>query len=186
MAERSGVHSATGQLATQEEVAIVRSLGLHVEQGFTDRLPVADASCSVIVCNSVLLIVPRERIPASLLEICRVAKPGARVFLGEIPIEPGPPPEPEFGTAGKTLAYLYRKHGFRTWLGMLRRMAYWRLTGQPMVIRSGITISFFAEPSEFAAMAAEVGLELVRCWQHEHPANRYNYLFRKGGSTAAL
>jgi ubiquinone/menaquinone biosynthesis C-methylase UbiE len=57
--------------------------------------------------------VPREKIPASLLEIHRVAKPGARVLIGEIPFEPGPPPEPEFATARETLAYLYSKYGLR-------------------------------------------------------------------------
>jgi ubiquinone/menaquinone biosynthesis C-methylase UbiE len=180
LAKRIGVRNLSGLLATEEEAAIVRRLGLDVCQGFTDRLPLPDNSASVVVCNNVLLVVPREKIPASLRELHRVARPGARIFVGEIPLEPGPPPEPEFPTARQTLAYLYREHGFRAWLGMLRRMAYWRLTGQPMVIRGGSTISFFAEPSEFAALAAEAGLELVRCWHHDDwPANRYNYLFRK-------
>jgi ubiquinone/menaquinone biosynthesis C-methylase UbiE len=132
MAARIGVRSATGLLATEEEVAVVRQLGLLVQQGLTDRLPAPDESSSVIVCNSVLLIVPRARIPASLHEIYRVAKPSARIFLGEIPVEPGPPPEPEFATARETLVYLYREHGFRTWLGRLRRMVHWKLTGQPL------------------------------------------------------
>lgn len=186
LAQRIGVRNLTGLLATEEEVAIVRRLGLNVSQGFTDRLPVPDNTASVVVCNNVLLVVPREKIPASLRELHRVAKQGARIFIGEIPLEPGPPPEPEFPTARETLAYLYRQHGFRTWFGMSRRMLYWKLTGQPMVIRGGSTISFFAEPSEFAALAADAGLELVRCWQHDDwPANRYNYLFRKATATPA-
>ena len=57
-------------------------------------------------------------------ESYRVARPGARIFVGEIPFEPGPLPEPQFSTARETLAYLYRKHGVRTCLGMLRRMVY--------------------------------------------------------------
>jgi hypothetical protein len=69
MAARIGVRSATGLLATEEEVAVVRRLGLPVQQGLTDHLPVPDESSSVIDCNSVLLIVPRARIPASLREI---------------------------------------------------------------------------------------------------------------------
>jgi ubiquinone/menaquinone biosynthesis C-methylase UbiE len=180
MAHDSGVASALGFLATEEEVEVVRSLGLQVQQGFTDQLSIADESASVVVCNSVLLIVPGERIPASLREIYRIAKPRARIFLGEIPCTPGPPPEPEFSSARETLSYLYRKYGFRTWLGMLRRMAYWKLAGKPMVIRGGATISFHAEPQEFIAMAEVAGLELVRYWPHDWPAGRYNYLFRKG------
>jgi ubiquinone/menaquinone biosynthesis C-methylase UbiE len=184
LAKNAGVHSATGFHATEEESAIVRSLGVDARQGLTDSLPLADESASVVVCNSVLLIVPREKIPGSLREIHRVAKPGARVLIGEIPLEPGPQPEPEFDTAGETLAYLYRKYGLRTFLGMLRRMIYWKVTGQPMTIRYGSQVSFYAQPEEFIAMAQSVGLELIRSWQHEDPANRYNYLFRKADRPA--
>jgi ubiquinone/menaquinone biosynthesis C-methylase UbiE len=180
MAQAAGVTSAIGYLATEEEVEVVRRLGFSVQQGFTDRLPIGDEKASVVVCNSVLLIVPRERISASLREISRIAKPGARIYLGEIPVAPGPPPEPQFDSARKTLAYLYHRYGVRTWFGMLRRMIFWKLTGQPMVIRSGAAVSFYAQPSEFIAMAAGAGLELVRYWPHQHPVGRFNYLFRKG------
>jgi ubiquinone/menaquinone biosynthesis C-methylase UbiE len=185
LAKRAGVHSATGLHPTEEEAAIVRRLGLQVRQGFTDQIPLVDESASVVVCNNVLLIVPREKIPASLREIYRVAKPGARILIGEIPFEPGPPPEPEFATAHETLAYLYRRYGLRTCLGMLRRMIYWKLSGQPMTIRTGSQVSFYAQPQEFIALAQAIGLELVRSWQHEDPSNRYNYLFRKAEAPAA-
>jgi ubiquinone/menaquinone biosynthesis C-methylase UbiE len=184
LAKDAGVRSATGFHATDDEAAIVRRLGLDARQGFTDSLPLADECASVVVCNNVLLIVPREKIAASLREIHRVAKTGARVLIGEIPLEPGPPPEPEFATPRETLAYLYRTYGLRTFLGMLRRMIYWRVTGQPMTIRYGSQVSFYAQPAEFIAMAQSAGLELVRSWQHEDPANRYNYLFRKADRAA--
>jgi len=182
LATSLGVHSATGLHATEEEAAIVRGLGLRARQGFTDQLPLVDASASVVVCNNVLLIVPREKILPSLREFQRVAKPGARIFIGEIPFEPGPPPEPQFATARETLAYLYRTHGLRTYLGMLRRMIYWKLTGQRMTIRSGSQVSFYAQPDEFISLAESAGLQFVRSWQHEDPHNRYNYLFRKAES----
>ena len=179
IAQDTGVSNAIGLLATEEEAEIVRRRGLEVRQGLTHSLPVDDACASVVVCNNVLLVVPRERIPESLREIERVAKPGARVYLGEIPFIPGPPPEPEFETVRETLTYLYGKYGIRAALGMLRRMVRWKLTGKPMVIRSGAAVSFYAQPSEFVAMAEEAGLELVRYWPHDHPAGRFNYLFRK-------
>jgi len=180
MAQARGLRSAIGLLATEEEAAIVRRLGLQVQQGFTDQLPLSDESASVVICNNVLLVVPREKIPASLREMYRVAKPEARVFIGEIPLEPGPAPEPEFESAGATLVYLYRTHGVRTCLGMLRRMMYWKLTGQPMIIRGGSTITFYAQPQEFIAMAETAGLRILRSWPHQDwPANRYNYLFEK-------
>jgi ubiquinone/menaquinone biosynthesis C-methylase UbiE len=108
MAPNIGVHNATGLLATEEEGAVLRRLGLQVRQGFPDQLPLDDESASVVICNNVLLVVSKEKISPSLREIYRVARPGARIYVGEIPLEPGPPPEPEFATARQTLAYLYR------------------------------------------------------------------------------
>lgn len=179
IARQRGVSSAIGLLATDEEVALVRRNGLDVRQGLSDHLPLPDACASVVVCNGVLLIVPRERIEASLAEIARIARPGARVFLGEIPFLKLSDPTPQFRSASELLRHLYRKQGLRAWLGMVRRMAWWRVTGQPFVVRSGTAHSFFASPNEFVAMAAAAGLESVRYWQHDHPNTRNNYLLRK-------
>lgn len=179
MARTLGVRSAIGLHATEQEAILVRRLGLEVRQGFSDSLPLPCASASVVVCNNVLLIVPRNRIVPSLQEISRIARPGARVFLGEIPFVPGPTPGPRFDTAHETLSYLYRKHGLRTCLGMARRMAQRKIAGKPMVIYDGRVTSFYAGPEEFVPMAESAGLTLVRHWVHEHIQTRYNYLFRK-------
>jgi ubiquinone/menaquinone biosynthesis C-methylase UbiE len=179
MAERLGTNNAIGLLATEEEVAVLRRSGLNVKQGFSDRLPIADQSASVVVCNNVLLVVPREKIPASLREIHRIAKPDARIFVGEIPFVPNPALDPRFETRRETLSYLYRTYGLRTWFGMLRKMAYWTLTGKPPILRDGTAISFYASPEEFIAMAEIAGLRLVRYWQHDDPNTRNNYLLRK-------
>jgi ubiquinone/menaquinone biosynthesis C-methylase UbiE len=179
MAEQTGAHTAIGLLATDEEVAVLRRLGLTAKQGLTDQLPIADASASVVVCNSVLLVVPRERIPASLREIYRISKPGGRIFVGEIPFDQPHDPSPQFKTGKELLSHLYRENGLRTWFGMLRRMAWWQLTGTPAVLNSGTAISFWATAEEFIAMAEAAKLRLVRYWQHDHPNTRNNYLFRK-------
>jgi 2-polyprenyl-3-methyl-5-hydroxy-6-metoxy-1,4-benzoquinol methylase len=179
MAAQIGVHSAHGLHATEEEAALVRRLGCTVTQGLSHNLPIASGSASVVVCNNVLLVVPRTNIPGTLREIFRIAKPGARVFLGEIPFVPGSAPEPQFSNSRDTLAYLYRKHGLRAWFGMLRRIVLARLSGKPLVIHNGKTVAFYATPEEFIALSQEAGLQMVRYWQHEYPNTRYNYLFRK-------
>lgn len=66
LAQEAGAHSALGLLATDEEVAVVRRCGLNVRQGLTDQLPLPDQCASIVVCNSVLLVVPRHKVPASL------------------------------------------------------------------------------------------------------------------------
>jgi ubiquinone/menaquinone biosynthesis C-methylase UbiE len=179
MAREVGVRSAIGFLATEEEVALVRETGVDARQGLADQLPVHDESASVVVCNNVLLIVPRHKIPDSLREIWRVAKPGARIFIGEIPYVRQQDPTPQFKSRSETLSYLYKKHGLRTWLGMLRRMAWWQITGSPAVMNPGTTVSFYATAEEFIGMAQAAGMELVRYWQHERPDDRNDYLFRK-------
>jgi ubiquinone/menaquinone biosynthesis C-methylase UbiE len=158
MAQRAGARTIIGLLATEEEVAVLRRAGVDAKQGLTDQLPLPDECASVIVCNSVLLVVAREKIPASLREIHRIAKPGARVFLGEIPFAEQHDPTPQFATRRETLRYLYRKHGLRTWFGMLRRIVWWALRGKPAVICPGTVISFYASPTEFLAMAQDAGL----------------------------
>ena len=179
MAHSLGTNSAVGLHATEEEAAILRRMRLDARRGLSHQLPLADGCASVVVCNNVLLIVPREHILMSLREMYRISRPGARIYVGEIPFVPGPPPEPCFNTVRETLVYLYQKHGVRTCLGMARRMAYWRVTGKPLVIREGRVISFYAEPEEFIAMATSVGLRLVRYWRHEYWTGRNNYLFTK-------
>ena len=179
IADAVGAASAIGLLATDEEVAVLRRVGLNAKQGLTNRLPLPDACASVVVCNSVLLVVPRDQIPASLREICRIAKPGARIFLGEIPRAEQHDPTPHFTTRQELLSHLYRKYGFRTWFGMVRRMAYRQLTGQPAVINSGTAISFWASPEEFIAMAQTAGMQLVRYWECWHYPTRNNYLLQK-------
>ena len=181
LAGEIGVRSAVGFLATEEEVALVRATRVNVQQAFSDQLPLPDACASVVVCNNVLLIVPREKILPSLREMCRIARPGARVYIGEIPYVAGPPLEPEFASAQEALMYLYRKHGLRASLGMARRMAYWKLTGQPMVIRDGTKVSFHTTAEGFVALAQQAGLTLVRNWQHEPIPTRNNFLFVKQG-----
>lgn len=179
MARQLGARSALGLLATEEEVALVRRTGVEVQQALTDQLPVPDANASVVVCNSVLLIVPRERIPASLREIYRIARPGARIFIGEIPFAEQKDPTPHFNSRREALSYLYRNHGLRTWFGMVRRMAWWQITGQPAVMQPGTAVPFFATPEEFIALGRDAGLEIVRHWRNDWVKTRNNYLFRK-------
>ena len=104
IADAAGAKTAIGLLATEEEVAVLRRVGLNAQQGLTNQLPLPDACASVVVCNSVLLVVPREQIPASLREIHRIAKPSARIFLGEIPYQEQHDPTPQFTTRQELLS----------------------------------------------------------------------------------
>jgi SAM-dependent methyltransferase len=174
-----GTRSAIGLLAIEDEVSLLRRFNLNAKQGLTRKLPLPDCAASVVVCNNVFLIVPREEILPSLREIYRVSKPGARVFLGEIPFTAPHDPTPHFTTHAELLSHLYHHNGVRTWLGMVRRMAWWKITGAAPVIYPGTAVSFWAPADEFIAMARSAGLQRVRYWQHEYINTRNNYLFRR-------
>lgn len=179
IAAERGVHSAIGFLATDEEVSLLRPTGLDVRQALSHQLPLPDQCASVVICNNVLLNVPPALIPASLSEICRIARPDARIYIGEIPGARPIDPTPEFRTRSEALAYMYKRHGLRTWFGMFRRMAWWQLTGQPAVLSPGTATAFYASPEECTVLAHDAGMEVIRHWPHEHFSSRNNYLLRK-------
>jgi ubiquinone/menaquinone biosynthesis C-methylase UbiE len=152
---------------------------VNIRQGFANQLPFADTSATVVVCNNVLLVIPRDKVFVSLREINRVAKPGARIFLGEIPRQEQQDPTPDFANRRELLSYLYARHGLRAWFGMVRRLAYQQLRGRPAAINSGTTISFWAAPEEFISMAQATNLRLIRHWECWQYPTRSNYLFQK-------
>ena len=51
-------------------------------------------------------------------------------------------------------------------------------------VMGSLAVLYLLLGAEFIAMAQSAGLELIRSWQHEDPANRYNYLFRKADRLA--
>jgi len=181
---RAGVSNPIGLSGTEEESERLRALGLNVSQGLTDALPLPDRSVSAIVCHSVLHIVPAEKIPESLREIARIAEPEARIWIGELPRFREPASIRSFDTVPEMLWWLLRKRGLRTFLGMCRRL----LSGaqQGPVLRTAQ--AFWAEPEQFARMAAEAGLTIERHFpnqivdSHQHVSTsdaRYDYLLRR-------
>jgi len=186
MAMDSGVKSAIGLNATDEEVRPVRALGLDVRQGRTDSIPLPDECASVVACNSVLLLVPEDKMPGSLREIARICKPNARVWLGEIPRVEEITSVPRHESVPEMLWWLLRKRGLRSFFGMCRRL----LTGEqrgPVLVNSQAAV-FWSPPETFIKMAVEAGLRVER--QHPHETldknqqpyasqTRHDYLFRK-------
>ena len=88
----------------------------------------------MIVCNSVLLVVPREKIPASLREIQRIAKP-VREYSWEKSLSRNSTIRLRTSRLDGKRSVTYTVNMVsRTWFGMLRRMtlvgASWT-TGHP-------------------------------------------------------
>lgn len=186
MALKSGVKSAVGLSATDEEVEPLRALGLNVVKGLSDSIPLPDECATVVVCSCVLLLVPEHKMLSSLREIARISAPNARIWIGEIPSVEEPSDIPLHETIPQMLWWLLRKRGLRSFLGMCRRL----LTGSqkgPVLVNSQAAV-FFASPEKYIAMAGEAGLRVERHLPHQtldrdgQPcvhATRHDYLFRK-------
>jgi len=123
--------------------------------GGCHRLPVADASFDIVVCNSVLLMMPdRNALLRALRELARVCSPDGMVYAGEIVVRA------ERGFAG-----LVRKigdmgpRGFtRTLTGMYLRP--W-LRGEPVLLEP-VGRGAILAPEEFEALCREAGLSPER------------------------
>lgn len=181
-----GVRSAIGLNATEEEVKPLRALGLDVRLGRTDSIPLPDASASVVTCNSVLLLVPEAMMPQSLREIARICKPNARVWLGEIPRVEEVTSVPKHKSIPAMMWWLLRKRGFRSFVGMCRRLLSGEQRG-PLLVNLHAAI-FFAPPEAFIKMAEDAGLRIERHFPHQtidknqqshFSKTRHDYLFRK-------
>jgi len=185
-ARETRVRTAIGFNATEDEVSPVRALGLDVRQGLTDSIPLPDGFASVVVCNSVLLLVPEAKMANSLREIARICEQNARIWLGEIPRVEEDTGLPVHHSIPEMLWWLLRERGVRSFLGMCRRL----LTGVqrgPVLVNSQAAI-FFAAPEAFIGMAREAGLRIERHSPHQtldengrpcQHETRHDYLFRK-------
>ena len=191
LAAQHGVRSAVGVSGSEEEASRLRKTGLNVVQGFTDSLPFADSSASVVVCNSVLVIVPRERIAGSLREIARIARPAARILVGEIPDKLENADVPRHRSVPAMLWWLLRKRGVRSFVGMCRRLFLSFAKRQPFFLDVGGEEPFFATCEEFRLLAEECGLALERSEPHQELGRageprdsecRWNYFFRRLGA----
>jgi len=162
MAAALGVKQATGLCATEEEASRLSATGLNAAQGYTDNLPLADSCASVVVSNSVLVIVPRNKIPASLREMARIAMPGARIWVGEIPYKLEGGGDPRHTSVLSMLWWLLRKRGLRTFLGKCRQLLVAAIQREPIILNAAPPVEFYAAPEEFIQLAKDAGLTLVR------------------------
>jgi SAM-dependent methyltransferase len=183
---QSGVISAIGLNATEDEVKPLSELGLDVRLGRTDSIPLPDAWASAVVCNCVLLLVPAEKMAKSLREIARICKPNARVWLGEIPRTEEITDVPRHNNIPEMLWWMLRKRGVRSFVGICRRL----LSGEQQgpVLINPLAAIFHAPPDAFIKMAEDAGLRIERHFPHRSldgnsqlytSPTRHDYFFRK-------
>lgn len=154
--------------------------------GTADRLPVADRAFDRIVINGVLLILPDEAVVRRvLLEVKRVSRPGALVWIGEMP-DCDELAAKERYTGTSLLGFLFhkwRKKGFRK--AVRKAVALLREWKKPQVFLG--RRHFWMSADAFLALCQEAELESI--WWRRHreidkhgteseSATRIDYLMR--------
>lgn len=163
--------------------------GATIFQGLCQQVPLPSESADRIICNAVLMYLSSAvEVKNSIRELARIARPGARIWIGEIPVLD------EFEKFG-----MYRGHsifgllrhtltmdGPRALVGMLRRLGKSWMGRDQLVLNSANL--FHATPERFLALSEGSGLQLESHCRHrelDRDGNpvvsqiRYDYVFRK-------
>jgi ubiquinone/menaquinone biosynthesis C-methylase UbiE len=162
-------------------------LGCRFIASQAQQLTLESEIASKVVCNTTLLYLPSENdVRAALREISRIARPGAMIWVGEVPeID-------EYAHYGmyrgnSMTAYLWhllRQNGLRTFLGMMRRWLK-AVTGSEQIVLNSAGM-FYAEHEKMIALAENSGLRLKTYFRHQEVDSeggvvdspfRYDYIF---------
>jgi ubiquinone/menaquinone biosynthesis C-methylase UbiE len=154
-------------------------------QGLADRIPAADASHDRIVINGVLLLLDEAAVARCLAELKRVAKPGALLWIGEVPDRDELAVKNRY-RGQSVLGFLlhkWRQKGFRK--AFKKSLSLLKSSNRAEVILGQRMYFKAAEP--FQAMCKAAGLELIWARRHREiddagrprdSGTRMDYLFR--------
>jgi hypothetical protein len=157
--------------------------------GLAQELPLESESVSKIACNGVLLLLGTEdKVITALQEIARVARPGAQIWIGEIPAAN----ELEHfkiyrgGTVPGLLWHQLRHKGLRPFLSTCK-LALRSVIGRDTLEIFSYPV-FYSPPENFLKLIEGCGLKTHKYFKHrrldtsgkviESPC-RYNYLLGK-------
>lgn len=178
-----------GIVASNEEHRRLESAlpGLSFVTSPAQSLPLGSAVASKVVCNATLFYLPSPNdVAAALREMARIARPGAIIWVGEIPeID-------EYAHYGMYrgqsmlgfLWHLLKRQGVRAFLGMIRRW-FRALTGDERIVLNSAGM-FHASPQVLVPMAQGCGLYLKSYFRHKELNEegrivesrfRYDYVF---------
>jgi Methyltransferase domain len=183
------VSECIGIVSTEEEKSRLESAlpNLRFIASAAQKLPLDSAIASKIVCNAVLLLFAhQEDVQTSLREMARIARPGATVWVGEIPEIDEYAHHGMYRGASMPafLWHLLRHNGLRSFLGMIRRWLK-AITGSEQIILNSAGM-FYASPETMIALAEACGLRLKTYFRHKELDQhgnvveskfRYNYIF---------
>jgi SAM-dependent methyltransferase len=194
---RGRIRRGLGILPTDEEVTRVRehlrqaagldpgAIAIHRGTAAATGLPAEGAD--LVVCNGVLvLLCGPDEIRQALAELHRIARPGALLYLGEVPDADEMAGKHYGDSIVRWLAWVWRTQGWRRCLMQARVVITAALGSEPFVIAPKRV--FFEAPEAFLERLRGHGFEPVHHARHAdiepdgrpRPSpTRWNYLVRK-------
>lgn len=185
-----------GILPTEEEVVRVRdNLQLNdtdkgfiaIRKGLSVATGLADCVADLVVCNGVFLILEDiSNVHDSLTEIYRIAKPGATIFIGEIPASDEMADKKYGDSISGWLFWVLRNQGVLAFLLRLRQACLAFFSKEPFIVAPKKL--FHMEPNDFSVMLHNHGFSLVDHYQHKEvdldgkigvSKTRWDYVIKK-------
>jgi len=161
--------------------------GVAVVAGRAQSVPLESQSATKIVCNGMLHYLPTEGdVKAALREMARISRPGATVWIGEVPEIDEQLHYDMYRGASMPgfLWHILKRNGLRSFLGMIRRWIKAVIGKERIVLNSAVI--FYAAPEKMVALAQSCGLRLQTCFRHKDLNQegkivdsefRYDYVF---------
>lgn len=175
--------TAIGILPSQEEVERVHleHPDLDIRLGLAEHLPFANPVATKVVCNSVLLGMGTDaKVSRILAEISRISKPGADIYIGEVPYidEYAQRRGQDSRSVITWLRHYRRTHSsIRPFVGAVKTVVTAAFTSKQFFLEP---ISLYvASPERFALLAQSAELKLVRRFPSPSAATRFDYVLRK-------
>lgn len=168
-----------GLLPTREEVSRVRDHLLHracapshlvsIEPGLADQTHIPDRYCDLLVCNGVLIVLPDDAsVRAALTEFARITKPGATVYLGEIPDTDEMAGKNYGDSVSGWLLWVLKHQGLAAFWIRLRQTLAAVFSREPFVIAPKKI--FHMPPDAFIALLSHHGFEVLEHHRHQEVA----------------
>lgn len=188
----NSLKKGVGIVPTESELQLLRSRysmpNIEFERGRIDELPLQSAEFDRIVCNGVLLLLDTASVVQRALdEFWRIAKPNARLFLGEVSERDEYVSETKLARSPwEWLVWQWRNNGKRAFGESLWKYVRARTMRKNMIVVS--QSHFYGSPPEIIAMANQSQWHLdtyfrSRLFSVENgiveSKSRYDYIFSK-------
>jgi ubiquinone/menaquinone biosynthesis C-methylase UbiE len=185
------VANRIGVVPTQEEQQALKEIvpGVSIVTGLVQKLPLPANTASKIVCNAVFMYLQSvENVILAFTEIARVAKPGAQIWIGEVPESDDYARYRQYhgDSIPGLLRHVLNNDGPRAMAGMIRKILRSTIGRERIVLNSAGL--FCATPEQFLKLSESSTLRLEKYFRHreldqtgnvvESPF-RYNYIFLK-------